>query len=155
MWLDRALAEPCWLEEYLTIAGVADLDWRRGVPPVVVEVIRAMHRTRSYAEIADHFAAAAAVHLAVQSRTARLDQAAVVLLPLGGRWVPSKQAVHDAHDAPERSARRAEARAVLAAQRATVAAETAVAQLPLFDIPRPRRSPEKAARGLPAPGVAA
>src|SRR5688572_25354310 len=78
MWLDRALAEPCWLEEYLTLTGVADLDWTRRIPDEVITVVVAMHRhlidqdypqADALALIADHFTAAGEVHVAAQTRT--------------------------------------------------------------------------------------
>lgn len=136
------LTDPAWLEEHLTLAGVADDDWSRRVPDEVIAVVCAMHdRGRKYAEIAAHLAAAAVVHVEVQRRTADLDRVPAVILPLaGGRWVPNVGSIENAHQAPERRARKAAERAEA---RAHAAAAGVAVQLELFDIPRARRNPEK------------
>jgi hypothetical protein len=114
------LTEPCWLEEHLVEAGVADQDWTRRIPDPVLDVIHAMYealmadayttsqqearRPRALAAIAAHFAAAAAHHLDAQRRNDEGDL--LDAHELGGPWEPTAKSVGLALEARARRERR-------------------------------------------------
>jgi hypothetical protein len=125
------LREPCWLEEYLDTAGVADQDWTRRLPDVVIAVVVAMHaRGATDEEIARHFAKAREVHDEVLARNQELGGDPMPSVRLGGRWEPTAKAVRQVLDAPGRRKRRQATRpALLAAKR-----RGELAQPGLFDL---------------------
>lgn len=101
------LREPCWLEEYLDTAGVADQDWAKRIPDQVIGVVVAMHaRGATDADIAAHFAAAREIHDEVAERNRALDGDPMPPVRLGGRWEPTAKAVRQVLDAPGRRVRR-------------------------------------------------
>jgi hypothetical protein len=114
------LREPCWLEEHLDSAGVADTDWSHHIPDEVIAVVQAMHRAGATDEdIAAHFAAARAIHAEVAERNATLEGDPFPPYPLGGAWEPTPDAVAQVLDAPGRRERRKTTRPVQIARQRT------------------------------------
>lgn len=130
------LREPCWLEEYLDTAGVADQDWTVEIPCEVIDVVEAMHaRGATLADIAARFAAAAVVHAEVTARDAALDGDPRPPYPLGGRWAPTPEAVGQVLEARGRRLRRQTTRPHAIA---TAKARQPEAQRALFPVPEQR-----------------